>query len=98
MREFAWGLVPCSHPTLRSAEYVLGMRGPRVFSLLGVMHSGGGGTRGEPPSTFFFSAKSTAGDGKSTTQHACKRATTDASQTQRCTTWPGTVSNTSASD
>ena len=54
MREFAWGLVPCSHPTLRSAEYVLGMRGPRVFSLLGVVHSSRGGTRGEPPSTFFF--------------------------------------------
>ena len=55
MREFAWGLVPCSHPTLRSAEYVLGMRGPRVFSLLSVMHSSRvGAVQGASPRALFF--------------------------------------------
>ena len=72
MREFAWGLVPCSHPTLRSSEYVLGMRGPRVFSLLGVVHSSRGGTRGEPPSTFFFAGtKCTAPPGHATRASPC---------------------------
>ena len=54
MREFAWGLVPCSYLTLRSAEYVLGMRGPRVFSLLSVVRSSRGGVQVASPQALFF--------------------------------------------
>ena len=74
MREFAWGLVPCSHPTLRSAEYVLGMRGPRVFSLLSVMHSSRvGAVQGASPRALFFFAgtKCTAPPGHATRASPC---------------------------